>query len=310
MAKFEILVDTSADLDEGLQKEYDIICMNGHLTIDGKETDSFVKWEKMSRKEFYSALKANPDKFTTAPPSVGEMAEKMEEIVKTGSDVMYITISIGLSGTYNFALQAKDIVAEKYPEAKIVVIDSLRFGPAIGLMAANASIMRKNGMSIDEVAKEVEGNKNRYHQAGWLDDLSYVAKQGRLTHAKAFFGTLVGIKPIGEFDYNGLTTVLGKAKGEKNAFEALLGYIEKTIENPQDQVIFIAQTNRYKAAEKYKALIEEKFSPKAVVIKDVYPSCGTNIGPGLMAAYYMGTEISKDLSFEKDIIKAYVGEEK
>ena len=307
MKTFEILVDTTADLDEKFLTEYDIVMLPGHLTIDGEENKSFVNWNTISRDEFYASLKANPDRFKTSPPSTGEMAAKMEEIVREGLGVLYITISSGLSGTYNFSLQAKQMVEEKNPDAKIRCVDSLRFGPAIGLMAVNAAIMRAEGKSIDEIADHLNANKNKYHQAGWLDDLSYVAKQGRLTHSKAFFGTLVGIKPIGEFDYNGLTTVLGKAKGEKSAFEALLGYIKATVENPEEQIFFIAQTNRLKQAEKYKTMIEETFHPKAVFVKDVYPSCGTNIGPGLMAAYYIGKEISSDLSFEKELIKEYTG---
>ena len=111
------------------------------------------------------------------------------------------------------------------------------------------------------------------------------------------------MKPIGEFDFNGLTTVLGKATGAKAAYEVLLKYMEETIENPGDQIIMIAETNRYPQAEAYKTMIEEKFHPKAVYIQDVYASCGVNVGPGLMAAYYVGKPISKDLAEERAIIE-------
>ena len=100
--------------------------------------------------------------------------------------------------------------------------------------------------------------------------------------------------------------MLGKAKGSKKAYSALLSYIEGTIENPEEQIIFIAQTNRLPQAEEYKKMIEEKFHPKAVYIKDVFPSCGINIGPGLMAAYYVGKPISKDLSFERELLNKYL----
>ena len=178
------------------------------------------------------------------------------------------------------------------------------------LLVLKAHEMYRAGKSIEEVASWLEENKNRFHQAGWLDDLSFVAKKGRITHAKAFFGTLAGIKPIGEFDYNGLTTVIGKAKGAKAAYAALLNYIENTIENPSEQIIFIAQTSRFPQAEKYKELIEERFHPKAIFINDVFPSCGINIGPGLMAAYYIGKPISKDLGEERAIIEKALASEK
>ena len=207
-----------------------------------------------------------------------------------------------MSGTYNFAVKGREQALEKYPDAKINIIDSLRFGPGFGLMAVKAAQLRDEGKSLDEVTAWIEENKCRYHQAGWLDDLSFVAKKGRLNHAAAFMGTLVGIKPIGEFDYNGMTTVLGKAKGAKKAYSVLLRYIAETIENPQEQVIFVAQSNRMAQAEQYKKMLEETIKPKEVRIVDVYPASGINVGPGLMAAYYMGKPISKDLSVEKELI--------
>jgi hypothetical protein len=158
--------------------------------------------------------------------------------------------------------------------------------------------LRKEGKTLNEVNEFLEENKNRFHQIGWLDDLSFVAKKGRLSHAKAFMGKLIGIKPLGEFDYNGLTTVIGKAKGEKTAYQALLAYMEETIENPEEQVIVVAHSNRFKQAEYYKQLIKDKFNPKEIFVSDVYPACGINVGPGLMAAYYVGKPISKDLEIK------------
>lgn len=307
MSNFVILADATCDLNEELQKKYDIVVVPTHISLpDGRDIPSFHKWEQFDRDQFYSDLKNNPTGFATAPPNVEEFSAVFEQYAAKGQPVMLITISSGISGTYGFALQAEKAVKEKYPDANIRCVDSLRFGPGCGLIAVYASQLRAEGKSLDEVVNYIESNKCRFHQAGWLDDLSFVAKKGRMTHAKAFFGTLVGIKPIGEFDYNGMTTVIGKAKGAKAAYAALMDYIEHTIENPQDQIIFIAHTNRYPQAEIYKKMIEEKFHPKEVRINDVFPMCGISIGPGLMAAYYVGKPISKDLSEERAILDQFV----
>ncbi|MBQ2062186.1 MAG: DegV family protein [Oscillospiraceae bacterium] len=303
MKKFVILADATCDLGEDLQQKYDIRVIPGHITLPDKtDIPSFLKWERYTREQFYAELKKNPTSFTTAPANVQEFANAYEEIVADGTQLLVMTISSGISGTYNFACQAKKLVVEKYPDAKITCVDSLRFGPGFGLMAVYASILRDEGRTMEEVAAWLEENKNRFHQAGWLDDLSFVAKQGRLTHAKAFLGTLAGVKPIGEFDYNGMTTVIGKAKGAKAAYAALLQYIDQTIENPAEQIIFVAHTNRYPQAVEFQRMIQERFQPKEVCIKDVFPSCGINIGPGLMAAYYVGKPISADLSEERAIL--------
>lgn len=309
MKSFVILADATCDLSEEFQREYDIGVIPGHIELpDGTEIPSFLKWEKYSREDFYASLKKNPNGYSTSPANVAEFSAAMEPYAAENVGVLLLTISSGISGAFNFASQAREELLRKYPSAEIRIVDSMRFGPGFGLMAVYASMLRSQGKTLAETAQWLEDNKNRFHQAGWLDDLSFVAKKGRITQPKAFFGTLAGVKPIGEFDYNGLTTVLGKVKGAKTAYSVLLGYMEATIENPEEQIIFIAQTNRLPQAMEYKKMIEEKFRPKAVFVNDVFPSCGINIGPGLMAAYYMGKPISKDLSEERALFDKLTSE--
>ena len=306
MSNFSIMADATCDLNEAFRSEYDIKVIPGHFVAPNNvEYDSMPAWEHgFERDAFYADLKKNPLGYKTSPASVGEFFDAFSKEAEKGNTLIVASISAGMSGANAFMKEAADMTMRKYPNCKINVIDSMRFGPGFGLMMIHASMRRAAGDSFEQVSAWIEANKNRFHQAGWLDDLSFVARKGRLTHAKAFFGTLAGVKPIGEFDYNGMTTVLGKAKGAKKAYEILLGYIEQTIENPEEQIIFIAQTNRLPQAEQYKQMIEEKFHPKAVYVNDVHPLCGINVGPGLMAAYYVGKPISKDLSEERAIVEA------
>ncbi len=307
MKKFILITDGTSDINEEMQKEFDIVPVLGHLHLpDGGEISQFLSWKDMDREDYYSKLKKNPNDYSTSPPNPDMFAAVYEKYVSQGNDVMVITMSSGMSGTYDFAVKGRDQVLEKYSDAKINVIDSLRFGPGFGLMVVKAAQLRDEGKSLDEVTAWIEENKCRYHQAGWLDDLSFVAKKGRLNHAAAFMGTIVGIKPIGEFDYNGMTTPIGKAKGAKKAYSVLLKYIAATIEKPEEQMIFVAQSNRLAQAEKYKQMIEETIKPKEVRIVDVFPATGINVGPGLMAAYYIGKPISKDLEEEKALIVEFL----
>ena len=305
------MADAGCDLSAEFQEKYDIKIINGHLVLPGKgDVPTFMEWKDVSREQFYAELKKNPNDYATAPPNLTEYETAFEPYIKEGKAIICVTISSAISGALDFATTARKNILAKYPDAKIKLIDSLRFGPGFGLMLVHASMLRADGKSFEEVVKYLEENRNRFHQAGWLDDLSFVAKKGRITHPKAFFGQLAGIKPIGEFDAGGLTTVLGKAKGAKAAYSVLMKYIEATIEDPEDQYIFIAQTSRYPQAEAYKKMIEEQFNPKAVYIIDVFPFCGINIGPGLMAAYYVGKPISEDLSAERALIEQFIAEAK
>ncbi|MBO7086511.1 MAG: DegV family EDD domain-containing protein, partial [Bacilli bacterium] len=198
---------------------------------------------------------------------------------------------------------AKKEVLKEYPDAHIEVFDSLRFGAGLGLMLVWASILRSEGKSLDEVVAFLKENRDCFHQMGWLDDLSFVAKKGRITHAKAFFGTLIGIKPLGDFDQNGMTTVLGKAKGEKAAYEAIIEYIKQTVVDPENQIMFVSHSNREKCALILKDMVEKEFKPKKLYFIETGPSCGINVGPGLNAVYYYGAKASKDLVQEKELME-------
>lgn len=302
--KFVILGDPTCDISDQINKEFDVSMIKGHfVTSDGQQHVSVSNWDTMDRDEFYKALKKNPTAFTTSPPNIDECFVEFEKHILAGEGILCLSISSALSGTYSFMLKAKELALEKYPNAEIYVVDTYRFGPSVGLMAVTASKMREQGFSLKETYEWLEDNKNHFHQAGWMDDLSFVAKKGRISHAKAFFGSIIGIKPIGEFDYNGMTTVIGKGKGEKQAFDILIEYMAETIIKPENQIIFIATSNRQEAAQKYKQLIEERFHPKAIYVNDVFPNDGINIGPGLMAAYYYGKPISQGLIEESEIVK-------
>lgn len=308
MKNYVIIADATCDLSKEVCQKHDIRIVRGIITLPDKtQVESPLEWDRFDREVFYNDLKKNPDGYSTAPANVTTFKQAFKDAYDEGKDVLCMTISAAISGANDFAAVAKKELEQEIPDIRISLVDSLRFGPGFGLMVIYAAQKRAQGKSLDETTQFIEENKNRFHQAGWLDDLSFVAKKGRVTHAKAFFGTLAGIKPIGEFDYNGLTTVIGKAKGAKKAYEVLLKYIEATIENPTEQDIVIAQTSRLPQAEAYKKMIEEKFSPKSVTICDVFPTNGINVGPGLMAAYYVGKPISKDLVEEKALIEKLLG---
>lgn len=306
---FAIVCDVTCDLNAELRAEYDIEYVPGTITFpDGTEETSFLDWSECktipncTSEAFYALLKKDPDAIKSSPANIEVFAEVFEKHVNAGEAVLAISISSALSGTYAFMCAAQKLVLEKHPEAKIVVIDSRRYAGGMGLLCIHASMLRKEGKSFEEVAAYIEENKIRFHQTGWLDDLFFVAKKGRMTNAKAFFGNLIGIKPIGELDSNGLTTVIGKVKGEKSAYKVCLDYMEAVGENLKDQIILIAQSNRPKQAATYKQMIEERFSPKAVYICDVFPPTGINVGPGLMVAFYVGKPISKDLAEETALL--------
>ena len=135
-----------------------------------------------------------------------------------------------------------------------------------------------------------------------MDDLFFLVRTGRISNVKAFFGSLVGVNPMADFNEKGVSEVLAKFKGKKAALDAVIKYMKGTITDPENQIIFVAHSNRPEAAEKLAAMIKAEFNPKEIIINTVGMACGANIGPGLCAAFYEGKPISHDMAEEKALM--------
>ena len=158
------------------------------------------------------------------------------------------------------------------------------------------------GQTGIETFEYIESKKHTVHQMGFMDDLFFLVKTGRLSNFKAFFGTLVGVNAMADFNRKGLSEVIIKAKGKSTAVEMILRYMDETIIDPENQIIFVAHTQRDKYANILAEAIKQRFSPKEVIINQVGMACGASIGPGLCAAFYEGKEISENLAEEKKLM--------
>ena len=157
MREFEIIADATCDLEEALQKKYNVKIVPGHVRYpDGSEKASVPEWGDTTAEDFYAALKKDPNGYTTSPANVYEFEQILLKYVEEGKDVLVMTISSGISGAYDFARQARENVLKTHLEANIRVIDSMRFGPGFGLMAVDASKLRAEGKSLDETANYIE----------------------------------------------------------------------------------------------------------------------------------------------------------
>jgi DegV family protein with EDD domain len=229
------------------------------------------------------------------------MVTHFESFLEQGKDILALSISGNMSATYKLMLRAKETAAQKYPGRKIFIIDSRRVSASLGLLTVKACSLRAEGYTIEKTAETLEKIKNTVHQMGTLDDLFWVASKGRISNSKAFFGTLAGIKVMGDYNSDGMPTPIAKISGYKKAFKATLEYIKRTIKSADTQTVFVAYSARKTQAETFAALVKEQIKPKEISIVPVQQLSGINLGPGLVAAYYFGTEIT-DLKYERDTI--------
>lgn len=308
MKKYVILADLTCDLSEELRQYFAVEdYIPGYVNINGKELKSYLDWSQITREEFYRNLSDKNVKVTSAPPSQAEYCEIFTRYVDQGYAVLSMSISSRISGTYDFACVAANRVREERPDAEIYCFDSYRMSGAFGLLVCHAHRLKNEGKTFEEVIAWLEENKTRVHQMGPIDDLMFVARRGRITMGKAIMGSFAGVKPMGDCNAEGYTTVLTKAKGIKKALDLTVKYVKETAEDVENQFIIISHSDRELYAKTLKDMLKKELNPKKVFISDVFSGCGTNIGPGMIGVYYLGAPVSEDLSAEKDAMNRVLG---
>ncbi len=310
MNKFAIITDTSADLSSQQMQRFGIDdYVAGYVVYpDGHSEQGDPDWNNIKPEAYYDLIKNKDNVFKTAQPSPLETREHFERFLKEGRDVLSISLSSGLSGTYSSCTVVARELMEQYPDRKIICVDSLRYSACEGLICIWAARLRdEEGMDIDQVAAWLEKNKSRFHQMGSLDDLFFCSRMGRVSFGVAIAGTLIGIKPLADFSSRGMSEAIGKVRGYSKMIETTIEYMRRTIIDAENQIIFVAHTNRLKQAERLKEEIQKAFNPKEIIINYVGQTCGTSIGPGLVAAFYYGTETTADLKKEKALLSDIIG---
>lgn len=304
MSDFVIIPDASSDLTEELRNRFDIPDFVSGIVYfpDGHAEPVDLDWKNMTPEEYYNSMKYRSVLYKSAAPPLGEIASVYEKYLSQGKDILSISISSALSSTYNDCVLVARELLQKYPERKIICIDSLRYSTSLALLVISSALKKAEGCSLEEVAEYTEKEKYRIHQMGTMDDLFFLVKTGRISNFKALFGSMIGLNVLADFNEAGLSEVIGKFKGKRDAFTAIIEYIRQTIVNPKEQIIFIAHSNRAEAAKTLADMVQKEFSPKELIINDVGMQSGANIGPGLCAVFYKGEPATTGLAKEKSIM--------
>ena len=309
MSKYVILADMTCDLTPDIckfigMKDY----VKGHVHFaDGKDIPASMDWENVGREEFYKALSNKKSKISTSPANVAEYAEIFEKYVQEGYGVLCMCLSSKISATLEFASQAAQQAREKHPDANIYCFDSFRMSGAFGLLVIYAHLLQREGKSMEEVIAWLEENKCRVHQMGPIDDLIFIARRGRISMGKAIMGSFAGVKPMGDCNAEGYTTVITKTKGITKALDVTAQYVKETVKNPKEQYLLVAHSDRELYANALKEKLEALIPCKKVLLTEVFSGCGANIGPGMVGVYYLGDPVSEDLAKEKEVMARITG---
>lgn len=261
-----------------------------HYTMDGVTyPDDFG--DSIPFDEFYDRIAkgATP---VTSQVNVNEYCDFFEPFLKEGNDVLHITLSSGISGTYNSACVAREELQARYPERKIVVLDSLAASSGYGLLVDAVADLRDGGSSFDSLVEWVENNKLRVHHWFFSTDLTSFKRGGRISATSAMLGTILNICPLMEMDYSGHLIPRQKIRTKKKAIQEIVRMMELHADNREayDGKCFMSHSACEEDAKEVAALVEERFSSLKgkVVINNIGTVIGSHTGPGTVALFFFG----------------------
>lgn len=294
MGKYVIITDSSSDLSKEfrLENNVDYAKMTINWTEkDGTTREEFasIDWDVLSIKEFYDILRNGIRIFTSQITEENYLNTFVPHLEK-GEDIIYLACSSGLSASLKTAeLLVEGQLKERFPDRKIVVIDSLRAGMALGLLVMEAVKLKNEGKTFEEVVQLIESIKTQFKEVGIPDSLSYLKRAGRVKATQAFFGNIIGLKPILVFNEVGGNEAKEKAIGKKAAFEKMSKMIAEDIVNPIEQTIYLMSADcKQEDIEMFKEVILKEVKVKEIVTEPLGPIIGASSGPGTIIVNYRG----------------------
>ena len=292
MRKFVIFTDSCSDLSTEFRKKYNIEYYRMGIVVDGKEMPATLDWDIYSPKEFYDWMRAGK-KVKTIQVSVEEFVNRSKPFLDKGFDIMYISCSSALSGSINTFLSiVVPELQQQYKDAKLIGIDSLAGSTTGGIIAYQALKQRALGKSIEEVRDYIEQNKLRSNQFATVDTLTYLKNAGRIKASKAFMGNLFHKKPIFISDRKGNNFVIGTVTGTKNSLNALIDGVKNSIIIDDDNVAYVGHGDDPVHAEELKQRLIAEVGVKNVVVNYIGPIVGVTCGPGVLATFCYGKEVT------------------
>jgi EDD domain protein, DegV family len=286
MREYVIATDSTCDLSAKMAKELQVKVVPLSFIMGGETYVNSLDYKSMDIKVFYDKLRKG-EMSTTTQVNSEEFAEFFEPLLKEGKDVLYVAFSSGLSGTCQGAMIAQKELSEKYPDRKLLVVDSKAASMGEGLLVYLAAQRKKDGEDIETVYQWLEDTKLKMAHWFTVDDLNHLKRGGRVSTATALVGTMLGIKPMLHVDDEGHLIPKLKVRGRKQSLDMLVRKVEETIVSPKDQIIFISHGDCADDANYVAKEVKKSLGVKAVVINHVGPVIGAHSGPGTVAIFFI-----------------------
>ena len=256
---YRIVADSSCDVNKDLQENLNISLIPFKIDVDDK---NFVDNEELDVSQLISAMKNSPNPVRTSCPSPGEFVEEYKKY----DNIFVIAISSQLSGTYNSAIVAKEMIQEKYPDKFIHVFDSKSASIGETLVALKINELKEKNLSNEEVVRKTEEYINTTRTFFILESLDNLIKNGRISKAKGLIANVLNIKPIMGSDDDGNIQLIENVRGRKRVFKRLVEIIGESGVKLEEKVLAISHANALERAEGLKKDIMDKYNFKDVIL--------------------------------------------
>lgn len=289
MKDFIVYTDSTTDLSPELIDELDVKIIPLEFNIDDRTFLDYPDRRELGIKEFYNLICAGKQA-TTSLINQWRYIEIFEPELNAGKDILYIAFSSGLSGSAGCAFEATNLLKEKYPNNKLIIVDSLAASMGEGLLVYLAVQQKRDGLSIEQTAKWVEDNRNNIAHWFTVDDLNHLRRGGRVSATAAFLGSMLNIKPVLHVDNSGKLIPVSKVRGRSSALQALIQKMEETGVDLKNQVVFISHGDCKEECENFAQEIKKKYNVKKIYMNEIGPVIGTHSGPRTIALFFMAKE--------------------
>lgn len=283
---YVIITDSTTDLPPELIEEIGVQVITMEVVIGEETFKNYPDGRELGFKEFYERIR-NGAMPKTNQINVATYTENIEKAVLDGKDVLLLCFSSALSGTYQSSCIAVEEMREKYPDAKIITVDTKSASMGEGLLVYLAAKKKAEGMGIEELAKWVEDTKLNVCHWFTVDDLNHLKRGGRVSSATAVVGTLLGIKPVMHVDNEGRLIAVEKVRGRKASLDALTKHLFDTV-NEKIKTVFISHGDCLEDAKYLAEKIREKIKSE-ITIGFIGPVIGAHSGPGTIALFFVGS---------------------
>lgn len=284
---FAVFVDGSANLPRSMLKGIQLLPCE--YTVDGVPQTYWGDVDSFDGHSFYEDLKKGKV-VRTSLLNTQLFLSRFAPILASGTDIIYISMSSGISGTYNAARIAAEELMELYEGRFVHIVDSLGCGFGNGLLAVRAAELSRNGVDVRKAAEILDEEVPHTCQYFTVDDLNFLKNTGRVSGVTAKIATVLNIKPILFGDSTGHIISCAKIRGRKKSIEALAKKFEEKRMITDDQRICISHGNCLEDAQYLADLVHKILPDIPITICMHEPFSGAHVGPGMLGLFFRGTE--------------------